>query len=251
MIMATGCCSKPYVTDERLDKGLVLVLTGIEGRSPLNKGLRKGLIDGGVEGAVEIVDWTLGWPLMGPYNLRAETRNRRKAAEIAARIEAYHASHPGKGVTLVGHSGGGAMVAFIAEALGEDVKVDGIIMLAAALSPSYPLNNALAHSRRGIVNYYSAYDWFFLGVGTFIVGTSDGRHSQAAGRVGFDTPQDGATPEGLYQVAWHGEMRKTWHVGGHLTSSLAPYVARYVAPLVQRETWDEEFVRELTKPEDG
>ncbi|NLF32888.1 MAG: response regulator, partial [Planctomycetes bacterium] len=31
-----GCGGKPYVTGERLDRGLVLVFTGIEGRSPLN-----------------------------------------------------------------------------------------------------------------------------------------------------------------------------------------------------------------------
>lgn len=246
--MTMGCCSKPYVTDERLDKGLVLVLTGIEGRGPLNRGIRDGLVDGGVDCAVEIVDWTVNWVFTGPYNLRAEGRNRRKAAEIAARIEAYHASHPGRPVTLVGHSGGAAMSAFIAEALGDGVQVDGIVMLATALSPSYRLDDALAHSRRGIVSYHSTYDWFILGVGTFIFGTSDGRHGQAAGRVGFDTTDDGNAPEGLYQVAWHAGMCRKWNLGGHLTSSAAPYVATYIAPLVRRETWDEGFIRELTDP---
>jgi len=243
-----GCSSEPYVTDERLDKGLVLVLTGIEGRGPLNKAIRKGLVDGGVDHAVEIVDWTVGWVVTGPYNLRAEGRNRRKAAEIAARIEAYHTSHPGRPVTLVGQSGGAAMTAFIAEALGDGAWVDGIVMLATALSPGYRLDGALAHSRRGIVSFHSRYDWFFLGVGTFIFGTSDGRHSQAAGRAGFHTPHDGDGPEGLYQVAWHAGMGRKWNLGGHLTSSVAPYVATYVAPLVRRETWDEEFVRKLTAP---
>ena len=98
------------------------------------------------------------------------------------------------------------------------------------------------------MNFHSTYDWFFLGVGTFIFGTSDGRHSQAAGRAGFDARGDGR-PEGLYQVAWHAGMCRRWHLGGHTTSSTAPYVARYVAPLVRRETWDDTFVRELTGPE--
>ena len=243
-----GCGGKPYVTDERLDKGLVLVLTGIEGHSRLNRAIRNGLIDGGVPCAVEIVDWTVGGYFTFPYNLRAEKRNRAKAAQIAARIEAYQASHPGRPVTLVGHSGGAAMAAFVAEALSVGAAVDGVVMLAAALSPSYRLEAALAHSRCGIVSYTSAYDWFFLGAGTLIFGTSDGRHGQAAGRVGFEPPPGGGRYEGLYQVAWQAEMIRKWHLGGHTTSAAAPYVAAYVAPVVMRETWDAKYIADLTGP---
>ena len=244
-----GCRDKPYVTDERLDRGLVLVLTGIEGRSRLNRAIRRGLADGGVDCAIEIVDWTAAGYLTFPYNLRAEGRNRAKAAEIADRIERYATSHPPRPVTLVGHSGGAAMAAFVAESLGDGVQVDGIVMLAAALSPGYRLDKALAHSRRGIVNYYSKYDWWFLGVGTFVFGTSDGRHGQAAGRVGFQPPTQGGAYDKLHQVAWHAGMLRKRHLGGHLTSSAAPYVADYVAPVVNRNTWDAEFIRVLTRPE--
>jgi len=246
-----GCCDKPYVTDERLDRGLVLVLTGIEGRSRLNRAIREGLADGAVDRAIEIVDWTVAGYLTSPYNLRAERRNRAKAAEIAARIERYAAAHPGRGVTLVGHSGGTAMAAFVAESLGPGVQVDGIVMLASALSPRYRLDEALARSRRGIVNYTSKYDWWFLGVGTFVFGTSDGRHGQAAGRVGFQSPTEGGAYDKLYQVAWHAGMLRKRHLGGHLTSSAAPYVAAYVAPVINRKTWDAEFITNVTRPGGG
>lgn len=137
------------------------------------------------------------------------------------------------------------MAAFVAEALGDGEQVDGIVMLAGALSPDYPLDKALAHSRRGIVNYYSRFDWWFLAVGTFVFGTSDGSHSQAAGRVGFAAP---VGPDRLYQVAWHGRMLWKGNLGGHLTSSAAPYVAAYVAPVVKRNTWDAAFIGDLTGP---
>lgn len=249
-IMA-GCCHAPYMTDERLDRGLVLVLTGVEGRGTLNLAIRDGLVDGGVDCAVEIVDWTAGGILTFPYNLRAENRNRAKAAEIAARIQRYRTSHPGAPVTLVGHSAGAAMAAFIAESLGEGSRVDGIVMLAAALSPGYRLDGALAHSRRGIVNYHSKCDWFFLAVGTLLLGTSDGRHGQAAGRVGFRPTGDAGGCEKLYQVPWNARMLRKWNLGGHLTSSAVAYVAAFVAPVVIRTTWDAEFIGELTSPNGG
>ena len=126
-----GCATKPYVTAARLDQGLVLVLTGIEGRSPLNLAICDGLADGGVPYAIEPVDWTV--PLAPLYNLRAEQRNRQQAGKLARRIEAYRRQYPSRPVVLVGHSGGGAMAVWTTEALEEGRAVDGIILLAAAL----------------------------------------------------------------------------------------------------------------------
>ena len=43
-------------TAERLQRGLVLVLPGVEGESCLNHSIARGLADGGVEAAIEIFD---------------------------------------------------------------------------------------------------------------------------------------------------------------------------------------------------
>jgi hypothetical protein len=71
---------------ERLDRGLVLILPGIEGRSFLNVSLMAGLLDAELPYAMEIVDWTTGCFLLAIYHLRAWEQNRRVARQIAGRV---------------------------------------------------------------------------------------------------------------------------------------------------------------------
>lgn len=235
-----GCGdSRRYVSQSSLNTGLVLVLPGIEGRSRFNDDIIQGLFDGGVNSAIELNDWTS--PLGPLYNLRAQEINRAKAREIASKVVEYQASHPGKPVVLVGQSGGGAIALWVAEVLPEGTQVDGIVLLAAALSPEYDLSAALRHSRNGIVNYYSSLDWFLLGMGTTMAGTMDGKHEQSAGRVGFKPPA-GTPYEKLYQVPWRPEMMRSGNIGAHLTSGSLDFVSIYVAPLVRSSSWSKESI---------
>ena len=241
-----GCYRQPYYTPERLDQGLVVVLPGIEGRSPLNQSIVQGLVDAGVPYGIDNEDWT-SW--LGPlYNQRAEIRNRRKANQIAVRVAEYKYAHPGKPVILIGQSGGGAMALWIAEAMPEGQEIDGAILLAPAISPGYMLADdiALTKTKRGIVNFYSSRDWFFLGVGTTVVGTMDGKHASSAGRVGFDVPADaGPIYNRLFQVPWHKQMAAAGNEGGHLSSSAEAFVADYVAPLVMAPTWSDSLIAQV------
>ena len=243
-LLFVGCAKpQPFVSDDRLHRGLVIVLPGIEGRGPLNEAVCRGLNDGGVNWAIELYDWTSMW---GPlHSLRGESRNREKAFTIASRVIRYQNSHPGRPVVLVGQSGGGAMAAWAAEALPPGRMVDGVIMLAPALSPRYMLDWSLGNSRRGIINFYSPRDWIFLGFGTVVYGTMDGRHSESAGRIGFEVPSAGGRPlcyRKLYQVAWQPKMAETGHSGLHLTSGGWRFVTAYVAPFVLAEAWNDELV---------
>ena len=248
-VTLAGCGpARPYVSEERLDRGWVLVFPGIDGRGWHNRAIRDGLADGGVVCAVEIVDWTVLGTWTALYNLRAEQRNRRKAGQIARRITAYQDAHPGRKVLIVAASGGAAVAVWTAEALDEDHPIEGIVLLAAALSPAYRLDEALARCRRGLVNFYSPLDWVLLGVGTTVAGTSDGRHRSAAGRVGFETPRFGGVNGAygkLYQVGWRASMIRQGHLGGHLTSTTSALSARYVAPLIRAQKWDEQLIRDL------
>ncbi len=243
--MAGGCNLQPNVTEERLDRGLVLVYTGIEGRSPFNQAICDALVEAKVPYAVELVDWTVGVPGAYLVNLRAEARNRAKAAEIALRITRYRMQFPGRPVILVGQSGGAAVAVWTAEQMEFGQKVDGIILLAAALSPDYMLHQALANSRRGLVNFCSSADRLFLGMGTSVAGTMDGYHGSSAGRVGFRVPMVKGRPpeyEKFFQVTWQEEMSRAGHWGGHTSTSSGAFVREYVAPLVTAPRWSKALI---------
>ncbi len=247
--MFGGCCRhQPYVSSERLDRGLVIVLPGIEGASQLNRDICEGLDVGGVFKAIQLYDWT---SRLGPlYNLRAINRNRKQAGELANYIRRYRRICPHAPVFIIGQSGGGAIAVWTAEILGNREPVDGVILLAASLSPGYRLEKAIKGTRRGIVSYYSHRDWFLIG--TNIAGTMDGQFTSSAGRIGFDQPSP--LPHDykkLIQIPWQPHMARSGHTGGHLTSGDASFIADYVAPFVNSSRWDEATTRRITGARTG
>jgi hypothetical protein len=244
LVSLAGCVKpKSYITMDRLQRGLAIVLPGIEGRrSGLADHIAAGLNTGGVNWAIEIYDWTSEWGLL--YNQRAEKHNRREADKLALRIRRYQVAHPNRPIVLVGQSGGGALAVWAMEALGDRHKIKGAVLVNVALSPEYPLLGALNHSEEGIVNFYSPRDWMLLGVGTTVYGTMDGAHSVSAGMEGFSIAAD--APKGyrrVYQVGWTKEMSKTGHSGLHMTSAASGFVAQYIAPILQAETWSQELIQ--------
>jgi pimeloyl-ACP methyl ester carboxylesterase len=226
-------------TPQRLQRGLALVLPGIEGQSLLNYDIARGLADGGVPFAIEVFDWTTGVILLFPYHLRSSRRHATQAEKIARRIVNYQHKYPGRPVHLIGHSGGGALAVFALERLPDKVKIASAILLAPGISPKYNLSCALAHTERGIFNYHSRFDVFFLGIGTVVAGTIDGPHTVSAGMVGFRFPGDlDAAERALYerqlhQIPFRAAMMADFNFGGHMGASNRAFVARHVAPLLE------------------
>jgi pimeloyl-ACP methyl ester carboxylesterase len=244
---------EPYLNDSARDRGLVIVLPGIEGRSAFNEAICEGLVDGGVTWAIDLADWTASMPMSYLVNLRDEGRNRIKAQDIADSIVRYRMAYPNTPVVLVGQSSGGGMAIWVAEAMPPTERIEGIITLAPSLSPEYSLDSALLRTRRGIVNFYSERDWVILGVGTTLSGTMDGSHTSSAGRVGFEPPWGGPSLElyerKLFQIPWQPGMADAGHRGMHLTSGARLFVAAYVAPLVLAKTWDPPTLQAITSGE--
>lgn len=233
-------CRGSWCETQRLERGYILILPGIEGKSFFNVGLAQGLLDAGVPSAIEIHDWTTGWTILALRHLRIRSRHQAQARAIAQKIVDYQHRFPGRPVHLIGHSGGAGVALLALEALPPDCRVERAILLAPAVSPEYDLTEALGRTRLGVVNFYSRFDFLFLGLGTTLFGTIDRRHSVAAGCRGFPIspaiPPEGVGGENarLIQQPFRGGMIRQFHLGGHFGWSNRVFAAETIAPLIQQ-----------------
>ncbi|MCY2924254.1 MAG: hypothetical protein NT031_02250, partial [Planctomycetota bacterium] len=205
--LAAGCGGNAsFATPDRMDSGLVIILPGIEGESAFNRDIRRGLEATALRRAIPIRSWGPQVPLFGMIvNQTNFLGNRVIGASIAKEIVAYQSQYPGRPVHVIGHSGGGGIAVFVAEALPDDHPIDGLVLLSASISSGHDLTKALSHCKNGIVNYYAPGDPL-LSAGTALMGNVDGVHGAGAGLNGFDTPGEKGSPEKklaytkLYQV---------------------------------------------------
>ena len=110
-----GLCadSARYVNAERLARGLVVVLPGIEGAGFRAMGIRQGL--GNLRAAAPVVNWAGILP--GIWSVFSPRLQRRGLDRVLGAIRRYREEFPGRPIVLVGHSGGAAMAVYAAEAL--------------------------------------------------------------------------------------------------------------------------------------
>jgi pimeloyl-ACP methyl ester carboxylesterase len=240
MLSLLGCARMMnFPSAEHRSHGYTLVLTGIEGAHIGHACFVSGLKSGGVSSEIEIVDWTTGTPALMLFHLRAENRNRRRADQIAAKIVEYQNQYPEQPVNLIGHSGGGGMTLLTLEALPADHTVNCAILLAAAISPDYDLRSVLPKADRGIWNYSSLVgDSPLLVAGTTAFGTIDGRHSPAAGAIGFRCPcianaaDRRLYAEKLFERPYHPRMAINGNLSGHFGPMNPLFARNELAPIL-------------------
>ncbi|MGA2266512.1 MAG: hypothetical protein ABSH10_08805 [Phycisphaerae bacterium] len=229
------------MSSDRLNTGLVIILPGIEGESALNQDIRRGLLNGGCPYAITIYHWGRPVPLAGPLlNQMDILGNRIEGKEIANRIVAYHKSYPDRPVYVIGHSGGGGIAVFAAEAMPKDASLSGVVLLSASISSAYDLTHALSHCRQGILNIYVTSDVGLLIIGTTLAGNVDGIRGPAAGAIGFDRPSSRASPEKAmaYQRLFQMEMTTDDEEGSaHGSTTRHHFITSYVLPWLTAATW--------------
>ena len=191
-----------------------------------------GLKVGGYSGNREVWNWT---GRLGRISaLWAHARQRAQARLIADRVRELRSVSPATQLVLVGHSAGTGLVIMALEDLPSGSQVDEVVLLAPALSRNYDLTRALRHVHGHADVFYSERDTLVLAVGTFLFGTVDGVHGEAAGHGGFVKPRRAS--DGAYaKLAVHPFSNDRWLYGddgGH-EGILAPGVAAgLVAPLL-------------------
>jgi pimeloyl-ACP methyl ester carboxylesterase len=225
-----------FVNPARMDKGLVVILPGIEGESPANQDIRKGLDEGGIPYALAIYRWGFPIPGLGLLINQTDTAgNRRAAKELAGGILKYQANHPDRPVFLVGHSAGGGVAVFTLEALADlpaAKPVAGAMLLSSSISADYPLDKALKMTRLGIVNGFNPDDTVLLGAGTAMFGNVDGEHGDSAGRTGFQLVYPGR----LFQFKVNSGDVKV-HGDPHFVITDADLIAQHAPRWVLANAW--------------
>ncbi len=232
-ILCGACAALPTPTVTQLDRGLIWMIPGIEGRASMLAEARRGLQDAGVQSAIEIYDWQRAELFGSLANLVDREQNMRHAAEIASAISTYARNHAGRSIDVVGYSGGGGLAVMVAEALPEDVRLRNLILVQAAISPNHDLSAALARIEGKLINFHSAFDWAILGLGTWALGTIDRANVASAGKDGFNLDvavPDEALRRRVEQPEWTAAMLASGHYGGHFGMLTYGWNKKYLAP---------------------
>lgn len=210
----------------------LLHLPGVAGDTVFDRSWMGALQHGGVADRVELYDWTCRDP--GIDALQAYSRNWREAGRIAQLISNRVAADPTGHVILTAESGGAALAVWALERLPRKVRVDQVLLVQPAISPVYDLSPALKHVKRNIYYTSSPGDWFVLGLGTRVFGTSDGQNSEAAGYVGFRQPSTASAHlyQRLIQLRYDPAWMRWGDFGSHTGAMSTAFAYHVLAPLL-------------------
>jgi hypothetical protein len=194
----------------------LLHIPGIAGESMIDQALVGGLIDGGFGGPAEIYDWTGHNP--GIAALVNRERNDQEAQKIADRVTAHRRRHPAATIMLTAHSGGTGLVVFALEKLPPDVRVDGVLLLSPALSPTYDLSKALARVTGRMYVFSSTMDVFVLGLGRSCSARSTASRATRPGGSGSSSRPTRPTRRSTTSSSPARTRRRGWRTGTSATT---------------------------------
>ncbi len=188
----------------------------------------------GMPYAVQHFRWGTGYMrILSDLTNRENMRN--KSNELSASIAEYRQSNPNHRIYIVAKSAGTA-VALNALAKLPEETVDRVILMSPAVSPTFPLVDALRAVRGDIISFCSARDVLFLHLGTSLFGTADGIRGISAGLRGFSRPTEESLAlqyAKLHEIHWEPSMMKLMHFGDHSGNSMPLFVQRYILPLLK------------------
>lgn len=220
---------------QRRQRGLLIVLSGIEGVSMYTWFMGLGALRSGWRGAIVDIPWGRGlWPIQMLLNVASPSHRQRWAERISRYIRRYQARYPGRPVHVIGHSAGTGLALAIAEQFADETPPDSpaslttCVLLCPALSPTFDLRPAAKGCRR-MISVQGPSDWFWLGLGTTLAGGCDRRWCPSAGVVGFHRAD---LPPNLLQRWWTPADLANGYLGNHCTAVLPGFITRKIMPLI-------------------
>ena len=214
--------------------GFVFVIGGVGGMDLLSSTAHLTLARAGVKHEIREFVWTHGKGK--PFtDLRDTAHLQHKAEELADLIRFLKAEDPDRPIFILAKSGGAGLALKTAEMLPANT-LERLVLLAAAVSPTYDLRRALQATHNEIVSFYSSHDQIILNFGTSQFGTIDRVYGPAAGLNGFRPPYANlsAADTDLYrrlvQVPWQSRNLLELNNGTHMGSALPAFLGAEVAP---------------------
>ncbi len=218
-------------TPQRRRRGVIIVLGGVEGPSFFNQQMVVGLLRSRYRGAVVRIDWNGGLFLWRSIvNLMSRRHHDEQARRVAEFILDYRRQYREAPISIVAQSGGCWIAIRALQCLPQEVQIETAALLAPAMSSGYDHSAAVSRCRRGLLSLGGPGDFFFLGLGTMLLGTSDRVFSPSAGLVGWHYK-----PAGFVEARWHPEWLRHYYVGNHTSSATAGLIAHVVAPWLCRD----------------
>lgn len=233
-LILLGCLGPLPETAAR--PGVVFVVGGVGGIDPLGWSARWALPWAGVPHEIREFIWTHGRGRI-LQDLQDHAHLLLMADQLAGAVRRVRDAEPDRPIYFLAKSGGTGLVLAAAERLPPE-SVERIVLLSAAVSPTYDLRPALRATRGEIVAFISPNDRLILGWGTSRFGTADRVYGPSAGLTGFFPPRE-LDEEGhrlytrLVQIPWQPQMMRHGFGGAHLGDSLPAFLRHFVAPWLQ------------------
>src|SRR5438876_7621530 len=220
---APGSASVANDREPTEKRGVVFVVGGVGGIDPLGHATQWALPRAGLNHEVRDFVWTHGFGQV-LKDLQDTRYLLKKAKELAAEVRQVKAEEPDRPVYLIAKSGGTGLALAAAGLLPPDT-LERIILLSAAVSPTYDLRPALRATKHEILSFYSPFDRLVLGWGTSQFGTADRVYGPSAGLLGFKMPAESSDADRvlylrLVQQQWSAAMIFQGYAGNHIGTSM-------------------------------
>jgi hypothetical protein len=219
-------------TPQRRKRGLCIVLGGIEGLSQYGMKMVNGLLASRYRGSVVQAPWNKCVLIIGALrNLMSPCHHEEQSDAIVKMICEYRKEHPTAPISIFAQSGGCFITLRTLEKLPPEIDVHCAVMLAPSVSPGYDIRPAASRCTKALYSLGGPGDFFFLGMGTLILGTSDRIHTPSAGLLGWHHK----SPR-FIEMRWHPRWLRHGYVGNHLTTANLSFIQSVIPPLLQSDS---------------